>query len=122
MRHGAFLRYEPEKLATSLIKEARSKFQLDPWNSHLEEISGIKKEDITAVEKVGALRPLSIIQLKNREKTSSVSHNTLNNYQSKKPALTSIHNFTHSENESKLTKICRDKYKNTLRIQSSHTK
>lgn len=83
IRSGVFLTHDPEKLALSIIKEARRNFNLKPWNTKLEKLSGKNESDIESidsVEKDNILKPLgNVLNLGNRDKNiPGVSNKVIN--------------------------------------------
>ena len=56
LRKGNFSQYDQEKLALSIIKDIRKKYNLSEWTPELEEMTGFKSEDITDLEEK-ALQP-----------------------------------------------------------------
>ena len=44
LRKGNFSQFDQEKLALSIIKDTRKKYNLSEWTSELEELTGFKSE------------------------------------------------------------------------------
>ena len=44
LRKGNFSQFDQEKLALSIIKDTRRKYNLDEWTTELEELTGYKSE------------------------------------------------------------------------------
>jgi hypothetical protein len=50
LKKGNFSQYDQEKLALSIIKDTRKKYNLSEWTVELEELTGFKSEEITDME------------------------------------------------------------------------